>query len=301
MANDQQNRCNAEQKEDGQRCELSVSQNKMDTEFAGDSWTRAAFDTEATGDKGNLEYEPNGKMTYNPETYTESYQGENSSQQNNHAQQSNSAQMQTFGQQGQDTPTANANAYTPFPVNGNDDQASQREAVQAATPSAQPTAANVNESTKYETANEFAPPSFTATNSSGAANSSAASASVQQSQKQETAVNKQDNTLYETAAEFAPPTFDRSTVTRAERQTENINQAAENQQAKSPASGLGWTALGVSLLALFFMPYLSGPVGIVLGYLAFRRNARTLGTWAMIVGALAIIGAFLVYPYYTAR
>lgn len=67
------------------------------------------------------------------------------------------------------------------------------------------------------------------------------------------------------------------------------------------AGGLGMVGLGLSLLSLFMLPYLLAPIGIVIGYLAMRRNAATLGTWAMIVGAIAILGALIVYPYFIAR
>jgi hypothetical protein len=66
-------------------------------------------------------------------------------------------------------------------------------------------------------------------------------------------------------------------------------------------NGLGWIGLGVSILSLFFLPYLLGPAGIVLGYLAYRQNARTLGIWAMVAGTLGILGALLLYPFLNAR
>ncbi|MEJ8544019.1 DUF456 domain-containing protein [Brevibacillus borstelensis] len=93
----------------------------------------------------------------------------------------------------------------------------------------------------------------------------------------------------ETAAEIAEPI-------RGTRRSAETKADPENG-----ASGLGMTGLGLSILSLFLLPYLIAPVGIVLGYLAFRRNARTLGTWAMIIGAVAILGALIVYPYYVAR
>ncbi|MGD8192250.1 DUF456 domain-containing protein [Brevibacillus ginsengisoli] len=74
-----------------------------------------------------------------------------------------------------------------------------------------------------------------------------------------------------------------------------------NQARGDAAGGLGMVGLGLSLLSLFMLPYLLAPIGIVLGYLAMRRNATTLGTWAMIVGAIAILGALIVYPYFIAR
>ncbi|UFJ41591.1 DUF456 domain-containing protein [Brevibacillus humidisoli] len=104
---------------------------------------------------------------------------------------------------------------------------------------------------------------------------------------------------YETAAEIAPPLGDDN--------ARDVRQERRGQRAGAPAedradagTGLGWIGLGAAILSLFFLPYLMAPAGIVLGYLAFRRNARTLGTWAMIIGALAIVGALLIYPYFRA-
>ncbi|WP_029098730.1 hypothetical protein [Brevibacillus thermoruber] len=93
----------------------------------------------------------------------------------------------------------------------------------------------------------------------------------------------------ETAAEIAEPI-------RETRTTDDVDAQAENG-----ASGIGWTGLGLSILSLFLLPYIVAPIGMVLGYLAYRRNARTLGVWAMIVGAIAILGALIIYPYYIAR
>jgi hypothetical protein len=95
----------------------------------------------------------------------------------------------------------------------------------------------------------------------------------------------------EAAAEIAEPLPAR----RAARETD-VEDSPENG-----ASGIGMTGLGLSILSLFLLPYLVAPIGMVLGYLAYRRNARTLGAWAMIVGAIAILGALVIYPFYTAR
>jgi len=75
----------------------------------------------------------------------------------------------------------------------------------------------------------------------------------------------------------------------------------EEDSRENGASGIGMTGLGLSILSLFLMPYLVAPIGMVLGFLAYRRNSRALGAWAMIIGAIAILGALVIYPYYTAR
>ncbi|MGG1663411.1 DUF456 domain-containing protein [Brevibacillus sp. NRS-1366] len=80
------------------------------------------------------------------------------------------------------------------------------------------------------------------------------------------------------------------------------SRAVDNEDGReNGASGIGMTGLGLSILSLFLMPYLVAPIGMVLGYLAYRRNSRALGTWAMIIGAIAILGALVIYPYYRAR
>jgi hypothetical protein len=102
---------------------------------------------------------------------------------------------------------------------------------------------------------------------------------------------KDRSARYETAGEIAPP-LDHRVEPRP---------AADDPEEEEPASGLGWTGLGISILSLFFLPYLVAPIGIIIGYLSYRRNARTLGMWAMLIGAIAIVGAIIVYPFFVAR
>ncbi|GEB33000.1 MULTISPECIES: DUF456 domain-containing protein [Brevibacillus] len=96
----------------------------------------------------------------------------------------------------------------------------------------------------------------------------------------------------EAAAEIAEPIPSRRSVREI---------SDDEDSRESGASGIGMTGLGLSILSLFLMPYLVAPIGMVLGYLAYRRDSRTLGAWAMIVGAISILGALVIYPYYTAR
>lgn len=93
----------------------------------------------------------------------------------------------------------------------------------------------------------------------------------------------------EAAAEIAEPI----------RGTRRANE--EDDDRENGAKGIGMTGLGISILSMFLLPYLMAPIGMVLGYLAYRRNSRTLGAWAMIIGAISILGALVIYPFYTAR
>ncbi|MCI1856548.1 MAG: hypothetical protein LKI94_04955 [Sporolactobacillus sp.] len=53
--------------------------------------------------------------------------------------------------------------------------------------------------------------------------------------------------------------------------------------------GMGWLALILSCIAFFFLPIIMGIAGIVIGYIAFREGSRTLGGWAMGIGAVAVL------------
>ncbi|RYL91597.1 hypothetical protein EWI07_10845 [Sporolactobacillus sp. THM7-4] len=53
--------------------------------------------------------------------------------------------------------------------------------------------------------------------------------------------------------------------------------------------GAGWLALVVSIAALFFLPIVLGIAGIIIGYIAFRQGARTLGGWAIGIGIVAVL------------
>lgn len=98
-------------------------------------------------------------------------------------------------------------------------------------------------------------------------------------------------TKYETAAEVAP----------ANNRIEPRSPVSEPTSENNPGGGMGITALGLSILSLFLFPYLVAPIGLIVGYFAYRRGARTMGIWAMVIGAVAILGALVIYPYFVAR
>lgn len=100
-----------------------------------------------------------------------------------------------------------------------------------------------------------------------------------------------DAAKYEMSTEVAQPL--RAPITK------DANGAKPGEQATG--TGLGLTGISLSVLSLFILPYVTAPVGIILGYMAYRRDARTLGLWSMIVGAVSIVGAMVVYPYLVAR
>lgn len=103
--------------------------------------------------------------------------------------------------------------------------------------------------------------------------------------------SRRDDAKYEMSAELAPPL--RAPVSN--------DADGEKPGEQATGSGFGLTGISLSVLSLFILPYITAPIGIILGYMAYRRDARTLGLWSMILGAISIIGAMVVYPYLVAR
>lgn len=91
----------------------------------------------------------------------------------------------------------------------------------------------------------------------------------------------------ETAAEIAPPFTSRRQGTVTNNQGE----------AKEGSTGIGLAALALSILSLFVFPVLFGITGIVLGFIARGRGART-GTWAITVGAISLLLGIFVLPFF---
>jgi hypothetical protein len=60
----------------------------------------------------------------------------------------------------------------------------------------------------------------------------------------------------------------------------------------------GFSGLALSVLSLFIMPILLGAAGIILGVVARRRGANTLGAWAIGIGAVSIIVGIFIVPFF---
>ncbi|WP_163101928.1 hypothetical protein [Peribacillus alkalitolerans] len=92
----------------------------------------------------------------------------------------------------------------------------------------------------------------------------------------------------ETAAELTAPVIFGRDVDRRETVREEM----------SAGRGFGYTAIILSILSLFTLPILFGAAGIVLGFLAQRRGAVTLGAWAIGIGAFSIIIGIFILPFF---
>ncbi|QED50176.1 DUF4190 domain-containing protein [Cytobacillus dafuensis] len=93
----------------------------------------------------------------------------------------------------------------------------------------------------------------------------------------------------ETSAELAAPvSYDRG------RDIEN----EKEDETDTAGRGIGISALVLSIISLFVLPVLFGATGIVLGFIARARGARTLGNWAIGIGVVSIIVGMFILPFF---
>ncbi|QDP40624.1 DUF4190 domain-containing protein [Radiobacillus deserti] len=62
-------------------------------------------------------------------------------------------------------------------------------------------------------------------------------------------------------------------------------------------TGIGWTALVLTILSFFTMPILFAAVGIILGFVSKGRGADTLGNTSIIIGAVSIVITMFIAPF----
>jgi len=68
----------------------------------------------------------------------------------------------------------------------------------------------------------------------------------------------------------------------------------KNQEENQVKSTLGIIGIMLSGLSLFILPYLLAPIGILLGFLSYRRGNYSLGLWAMGLGVIGLLGTMIV-------
>ncbi|MEC1684942.1 DUF308 domain-containing protein [Bacillus mojavensis] len=103
-----------------------------------------------------------------------------------------------------------------------------------------------------------------------------------------------DGFFEETAAEIAEPfrasdrSDDRSDDQGNDRSGSNVNEGR----------GIGYIALALSIISLFVLPVLLGAAGIIVGYIARRRGAQSLGAWAMGIGVVSLVLGIFIIPFF---
>nr|WP_239674434.1 YybS family protein [Mangrovibacillus cuniculi] len=94
----------------------------------------------------------------------------------------------------------------------------------------------------------------------------------------------------ETAAEIAAPVRPIG--------AERVHEHHEVEEEVQHGRAYGYTALALSILSLFIIPVLFGAAGIVVGFVARRKGAHALGSWAIGIGALSIIIGLFILPFF---
>lgn len=113
-------------------------------------------------------------------------------------------------------------------------------------------------------------------------------------QQDELETSQTDYTV-ETASEIASPEVNRHHIEKGEDRGQN---ETEEMDDLSVGRGLGIVALILSISSLFFLPYIMGAAGIILGILAVRREARMSGYWSIGIGAFSILMTLFFAPFY---
>lgn len=93
----------------------------------------------------------------------------------------------------------------------------------------------------------------------------------------------------ETAAEVAP------VADPVGKERERNEARADREGARDEGRGLGITSIILSVLSFFFVPFLLGSAGIILGVIAGRRGSA-LGWWAVGLGAVSVILTAFIAP-----
>jgi hypothetical protein len=110
----------------------------------------------------------------------------------------------------------------------------------------------------------------------------------------------------EYAAEVAPNVIDFNrrdneaarTVNTGEVNNANVTTSETNVDDVTGGRGIAGLALALSILSLFVLPIVLGAAGIIIGFIARRRGATTLGAWAIGIGAVSIIVGMFILPFF---
>lgn len=78
----------------------------------------------------------------------------------------------------------------------------------------------------------------------------------------------------------------------------DIRNDNEETDEKEGGRATGVIALILSVLSLFIIPVLMGAAGIIVGFVARRQGARTLGNWAIGIGIVSIIISLFFAPFF---
>ncbi|MFF2155881.1 hypothetical protein ACFVVQ_11255 [Paenibacillus chitinolyticus] len=96
----------------------------------------------------------------------------------------------------------------------------------------------------------------------------------------------------EYAGELAPGLAGRKVEDAGARSREDAD-----SDAWVSARTLGIMALVSSVLSFFLLPFVLGPLGAILGYMAFADGSRKAGGWAIAIGLISFFSNLFFVPF----
>ncbi|MBN3556151.1 DUF4190 domain-containing protein [Fictibacillus nanhaiensis] len=72
----------------------------------------------------------------------------------------------------------------------------------------------------------------------------------------------------------------------------------EDSRERAGGKATGIIAIILSVLSLFILPVLFGAAGIIVGFIARRQGAHSLGNWAIGIGVVSIIISLFFAPFF---
>ncbi|RQW20010.1 DUF4190 domain-containing protein [Bacillus sp. C1-1] len=64
----------------------------------------------------------------------------------------------------------------------------------------------------------------------------------------------------------------------------------------SSGKGIGTMGIVFAITSLFLVPLLLGPIGIISGIIAIVKGRKTLGVWAIAIGAISVLSTLIFTP-----
>lgn len=83
----------------------------------------------------------------------------------------------------------------------------------------------------------------------------------------------------------------------ADRDKDHRHENGVNRE-RAGGKAAGVIAIILSVLSLFILPVLFGAAGIIVGFIARRQGAHSLGNWAIGIGIVSIIISLFFAPFF---
>jgi hypothetical protein len=107
-----------------------------------------------------------------------------------------------------------------------------------------------------------------------------------------------ERNIEEFAAELAHADVGNTHKPRDVGQPNSAAGGATQNAAVPQRKGLGYAALILGILSLFFFPALFGSAAVTLGIISYFQGNRAMGAWSTILGLISLTGYYWLVPLY---